>query len=349
MRAHAPGVWQHRGAARDGPSADAQRCQPCPTPPAHAGLCRRRRFLHARPRGRRAFRQTLVRPCQAGLHLHSAETLSAYGSCASAHLPKAPPSMPAATMPAVSGRRAGVWQAAGAGCEGHRGWGPPCMRLAPPAGVALFANSARSGLVLFGPGTKPGAELEAAPAGWRGVFSGGFPAGQTLCFVRGWCRQGLGAHQQEGACQPYRAAVLLPAVPRQCRLPDRLPLPACPAWPQVEGYYALPFVLQVPAGAGRQATGRLWELAARGRRCLKLLKALPSPTPIPIPTLFGAFPPSPGTSHQHQHQPHPGGGCPQGPQRCARGSWRRRAGTPPGAAAARLRRDLACTPVRTRR
>ncbi len=55
-----------------------------------------------------------------------------------------------------------------------------------PAGVALFADSSRGGLALFGPGSKPGSAVEGSPGGWRGVFTGDFPVGQTICFVEGY-------------------------------------------------------------------------------------------------------------------------------------------------------------------
>ncbi|KAI7838074.1 hypothetical protein COHA_008157 [Chlorella ohadii] len=54
------------------------------------------------------------------------------------------------------------------------------------SGVALFADSSRGGLALFGPGSKPGSAVEGSPGGWRGVFTGDFPVGQTICFVEGY-------------------------------------------------------------------------------------------------------------------------------------------------------------------
>ena len=66
---------------------------------------------------------------------------------------------------------------------------PPCHPSSPAihcAGVALFADSARGGLALFGPGSKPGTAAEGSDGGWRGVFTGGFPVGQTICFVSGY-------------------------------------------------------------------------------------------------------------------------------------------------------------------
>lgn len=63
---------------------------------------------------------------------------------------------------------------------------PQPLPLPAPAGVALFADSSRAGLALFGPGTKPGSAAGGAPAGWHGVFTGDFPVGQTLCFVEGY-------------------------------------------------------------------------------------------------------------------------------------------------------------------
>lgn len=62
----------------------------------------------------------------------------------------------------------------------------PHLRICTPAGVALFADSSRGGLALFGPGSKPGSAVEGSPGGWRGVFTGDFPVGQTICFVEGY-------------------------------------------------------------------------------------------------------------------------------------------------------------------
>lgn len=48
----------------------------------------------------------------------------------------------------------------------------PCRPFYYSSGVALFADTSRRGLALLGPGPQGGQDLT-APAGWRGVFSGG--------------------------------------------------------------------------------------------------------------------------------------------------------------------------------
>ena len=48
-----------------------------------------------------------------------------------------------------------------------------CRPFYYSSGVALFSDTSRAGLRLFGPGTKP--DVETAPDGWRGVFTGGCP------------------------------------------------------------------------------------------------------------------------------------------------------------------------------
>ncbi|KAL4451634.1 hypothetical protein ABPG75_007296 [Micractinium tetrahymenae] len=51
-------------------------------------------------------------------------------------------------------------------------------------GVALFGDTSKQGLEIFGSGSQPGGQT--AATGWRGAFGGSFPLGQTLCFVQGY-------------------------------------------------------------------------------------------------------------------------------------------------------------------
>jgi hypothetical protein len=114
------------------------------------------------------------------------------------------------------------------------------------SGVALFSDTSRAGLRLFGPGAKP--DIETAPEGWSGVFTGVClrpPGGQQSSM--------LALHLQTGNANLHFTAHLgLPSHAMPCHaMPcHAMPCHAAGSFPVgqtlcfVRGHYSIPFVLE---------------------------------------------------------------------------------------------------------